>query len=141
VEDTGEVVDLGYLKGVVALYQERLNKFSEIPELVDFFFKKKLEYEKDLLQWEDMSDSALADMFDKLEKLLSNIEKWDQEKIEEVLMPAAEEVGDRGKMLWPLRAALTGKEESAGPFEIAEVLGKEKTLQRIEEAKNKVTSN
>jgi len=34
-----------------------------------------------------------------------------------------------------LRAALTGKKASAGPFEIAEILGKEKTLKRIEEAK------
>jgi hypothetical protein len=29
---------------------------------------------------------------------------------------------------------LTGKEASAGPFEIAEILGKEKTLKRIKEA-------
>ncbi len=52
-------------------------------------------------------------------------------------MPEAEKAGDRGKILWPMRAALTGKENSAGPFEIAEVLGKEKTLKRIKEAENK----
>jgi glutamyl/glutaminyl-tRNA synthetase len=33
-----------------------------------------------------------------------------------------------------MRAALSGKEKSPGPFEIAAVLGKEKTLQRIEKA-------
>jgi hypothetical protein len=31
--------------------------------------------------------------------------------------------------------ALSGKEASAGPFEIADILGKEKTLKRIKEAK------
>ncbi len=53
-------------------------------------------------------------------------------------MPAAEGMGERGKLLWPLRVALTGKEASAGPFEIAEILGKEKTLKRIEEARSLV---
>jgi hypothetical protein len=36
--------------------------------------------------------------------------------------------------LWPLRVALSGKKNSAGPMEIAEVLGKEKTLFRIKKA-------
>jgi len=50
----------------------------------------------------------------------------------------AEKVGDRGYLLWPLRVALTGKEASAGPFEIAEILGKEITLKRIKEARSLV---
>ena len=43
--------------------------------------------------------------------------------------------GDRGLVLWPLRVALTGKKASAGPIEIAEILGKEKTLTRLQEAR------
>jgi len=50
-------------------------------------------------------------------------------------MPEAEKMGDRGYLLWPLRMALTGKEASAGPLEIAEILGKEKTIKRIKEAR------
>ena len=49
-------------------------------------------------------------------------------------MPEAEKIGDRGKLLWPLRVSLSGKEFSAGPFEIADALGKEKTIKRIKEA-------
>lgn len=138
IKETEEVVELGYLKNVIALYQERLKRLSEAPQLVDFFFKEELNYDKELLRWKDMNDSALRKIFDKLENLLSDIKDWNRDRIEDVLMPAAEEVGDRGKMLWPLRAALTGKEESAGPFEIAGVLGKGKTLQRIKRAKQKI---
>ena len=43
-------------------------------------------------------------------------------------------MGDRGKLLWPLRVALSGKKASAGPFEIAEILGKKETIKRIEKA-------
>jgi nondiscriminating glutamyl-tRNA synthetase len=49
-----------------------------------------------------------------------------------------QKAGDRGYFLWPLRAALTGKKYSAGPFEIVEILGKEKTLKRINEAVKKL---
>ena len=50
------------------------------------------------------------------------------------------EVGDRGYLLWPFRVALTGKKASAPPFDIAEILGKEKTLERIKFAKEKLKS-
>jgi len=57
------------------------------------------------------------------------------EKLKKIIMSEAEKTGDKGKMLWPLRVALTGREKSPGPFEIGEILGKEKTLKRIKYAK------
>ena len=129
--------DPGYIEKIVAMYQERLKKLSEISELTDFFFKEKLEYDKKLLKWKDMSDKEITQSLDKLEKILFKIDKgdWDKENLEKILMPEAEKVGDRGYLLWPFRVALTGKDASAGPFEIAEILGKEKTLKRLKEAR------
>lgn len=163
IKETGELVDLDWLKKIVSIYQERLKKISEINQLTDFFFKDKLEYEvaegeafisrprfaraKDLLRWREMTDKEIKIALDKLEKILSKIkaEDFDKENLEKILIPAAEEfakkigkAGDRGYLLWPLRVALSGKEASAGPFEIAEILGKEKTLKRIKEAKEKL---
>ena len=76
------------------------------------------------------------------------VDNWSKANIEKVLMLEAEKenppasplakpmrAGDRGRLLWPLRAALTGKKASAGPFEVAEILGKEKTLDRIRQAR------
>jgi len=129
--------DPGYLEKIVAIYQERLKKLSEIKELADFFFKDKLTYDKGLLKWKNMTDKEIAQSLDKLEKILSKIKEgdWHKENLEKVLMPKAEAMGDRGYLLWPLRVALTGKEASAGPFEIAEILGQEKTLKRIKQAR------
>jgi len=112
--------------------------------LVDFFFKDKLEYNKELLKWQDAADKEIKHSLDKLEKLLHKIKNgdWTKENLEKILLPEAErmsppdgKIGDRGYLLWPLRIALTGREASAGPFEIAEILGKEKCLKRIREAK------
>jgi nondiscriminating glutamyl-tRNA synthetase len=137
VPATGEKVSLNRLRKVIGVYQERLRLLSEIVELTEFFFKGKLRYSKELLRWKDMGDDDITVSLDKSEGLLSKIseENWTKANIQEELMPAAEDQKDRGYLLWPLRVALTGKKASAGPFEVAEVLGKEKALQRIREAK------
>ena len=140
IQETGEGIDLEFLAGIVGLYQERLKKLSELVELADFFFKKELNYEEELLSWKGMGEQEIRESLQKVKELLSGIleGEWNKERIEQVLMKEAETMGDKGKLLWPLRAALTGKEASAGPFEVAFVLGKEKTLSRIEQAISKV---
>ena len=137
IKETKEIVDIDWITKIVAIYQERLKKLSEITELTDFFFKDKIEYSRDLLNWKEMTDKEIKDSLDKLEKLLSKIEvaEFEKENLEEKIMPEAEKTKDRGRLLWPLRTALSGKKASAGPFEIAEILGREKALKRIKQAK------
>ena len=48
-------------------------------------------------------------------------------------MPYADHEG-RGKVLWPFRVALTGRIQSPDPFSICEILGKEESLARLNEA-------
>lgn len=134
--------NLKEIEKIVAIYQERLKKLSEIAELTDFFFKEKLLYEKELLRWKKMGDREIFLSIDKLIDILSKIEdsRWTEKNLEKVLLKEAEKEKDRGYLLWPLRVALTGKEHSAGPFEISAILGKEKTLNRLKEAKAKISS-
>lgn len=143
IKETGEKISLDLIKKIILLYQERLKKISEISELTDFFFKKRLVYDKELLRWKEASDKEIRVSLDKLLKILSKIkdEEWNKENLEKIILPEAEKFakelkkeGDRGYLLWPFRVALTGKEASASPFEIAEILGKKKTIQRIKEA-------
>ena len=77
------------------------------------------------------------------EKTLEKVktEDWQKQNLETILLAAAGKTGDRGKLLWPLRVALSGKEASASPFEIAGVLGQEKTLKRIKEARMLLEKN
>ncbi len=144
VSETKQDISFGVLSKIVSIYQERLKKLSEITELVDFFFKEKIEYDKSLLEWNEMSDKELKTSLDRSFKVLSGIkdEDFNIAKLTNVLLEEAEKfgqktkgTGDRGHLLWPLRVALTGKKSSASPFEIAEILGKEKTLKRLEQAK------
>ena len=137
VKETKERITFDSLKKIVGLEQERLKKLSEISELTDFFFKEKLDCDKEILKWKNMSEKDVKDVLDRLEEILSGLkpDKFDEENLEKILMPEAEKRKDKGELLWPLRVALTGKKASPSPFEIAEVLGKEKTLKRVKQAR------
>ncbi len=140
IGETNEEINENQLQNIVRLSQERLKKLSEIGELSDFFFKDNLDYEKDLLSWKNMTDEELKNSLEKLEKIISEIKEkgFKKEILEKILMEESAGVGDRGKLFWPLRVALSGKKASPGPCEIAEVLGKEKTIKRIKDARAKL---
>jgi len=141
VSSTNEMVNFDYLEKVVALEHERMKKLSEIGESVKFIFVDKLEYKKDLLIWKKMS---LEEVKNNLELIYSELEKLDEKKftkgnLEKVLRDLMErEEIKTGELLWPFRTALTGLKGSPGPFDIAITLGKEKVLERIQFAINKV---
>lgn len=131
------------LEYIVSLYQERMKKLSEIGELAGFFFEDQIEYDKGLLAWKDQDESEIKLALDKTYSILSEIkeDEWTEDNISEPLLEEAKNFGqelrgksNRGYLLWPMRVALTGQKASAGPFEVAAVLGRERTLKRIKEA-------
>ena len=136
VLSTGEAVDFEWLKKVVALERKRMKKLSEIGESAKFFFQDKLDYDPILMRWKNMTDREVKDNLDRLVNILSNIKTADftAEKLDAIIMPEAEKMGDRGRLLWPLRASITGLKASPGPSEVLAVLGKERALKRIKQA-------
>jgi glutamyl-tRNA synthetase len=72
--------------------------------------------------------SALADE-------LQSVEPWTAANIESAFRAVIERLGLKlGKLAQPARVALTGGTASPGIFEVAELLGKERTLARIRNA-------
>ena len=119
-----------------------MKKLSDICGLSDFFFTNKLIYDKDLLRWQKMTEEEVKASLTFSQKILSENKKWELKTLEGELFAASEKFNvekgypekNKGFTLWPLRAALSGKNTSPSPFEIADILGKEKTLKRIEDA-------
>lgn len=141
---------IDYIEKIVELEQPRFKKLSELPEKVDYFFKDP-EYDKELLRWKNMSDEEILATLDKSIEIISDIVFKNyadskrsletciisKEVLEEKFLEESGE-GDKGKLLWPLRVALTGKRASPGPFEIIEILGMEETKRRLAAAKEKL---
>ena len=69
-----------------------------------------------------------------------NDSDFNRENLEKIFIKESERAKnkDKGRLLWPLRVALTGLEKSPGPFEILEILGKKESLKRIEKAIKKL---
>lgn len=125
-----------YIERVVALEQPRLKKLSEIAERVEFFFKEP-RYDADLLRWKKMTNEEIHASLESSERLIADISKFDLQNIEKAFLEDIGD-GDKGARLWPLRAALSGKKASPGPFEIMATLGKEESLRRIQSALGKL---
>jgi nondiscriminating glutamyl-tRNA synthetase len=133
------------LQEIVEVSRTRMKKISEIAILSDFFFKDKLIYDKDLLKWQKMTGSDIKDSLIFSQKILSDNKKWELKDLEREVFAGSEKFNaekgypekNKGFLLWPLRVALSGKDSSPSPFEIAYILGKEETLKRIKDAINK----
>ena len=145
---SGEIIDLKYLEKIIGIHQERLKKLSEIGELTDYFFDDNLSYKKEMFIWKEMTHDEVIKSLKFTKKLICDrIKKEDfnqnsfKEVIEEIVLSfnkslnlPPELMKNKGFVLWPFRVALTAKQASSGPFEIAEIFGKEETIKRIDQA-------
>jgi glutamyl-tRNA synthetase len=128
-----------YIQNVINLEKTRIKKFNELAELVSNFFVDELEYEVEMLKWRK---GDLAEAKERLTFMVSYLSDTDlaltpdnYEAIEETIKAdiKAKDLG-MGNTLWPLRVALSGREHSPSPFELLSVLGKEKSIERIQHA-------
>jgi glutamyl-tRNA synthetase len=127
---------------VIEVSKPRMKTLSDISELAGFFFQETITYDKHLLPWQTMSEREVIAALEAAKKVLTGAKKFDRKHLEELLVREAElfnleknyPLKNKGFMLWPLRVALSGSKASPSPFEIAEILGREKTLQRIDQA-------
>lgn len=123
---------------VVPLITERLEKLTDV-ESFNYFWKEP-NYDSNLLDWKDFSRNEIKNS---LTEVKSIIESWNWEDFNEPVLRLAlddlgKKLGDRGLVYWPFRVALTGKEKSPDPVEVASVLKKDIVLQRIEAALDKL---
>ncbi|MFC1617923.1 glutamate--tRNA ligase [Patescibacteria group bacterium] len=126
--------DKDFICAAIKLEQPRIKRFDELPDAIGFFFADELEYDPQGLIWRK-SDQAktIAALEQAINKLESFSEaNWQQDSLEKQMLAFAKESDiDNGTMFWPIRFALSGKDRSPSPFEIMQVLGKEKSLNRI----------
>lgn len=121
---------------------ERAHNKNDIKEAVsageyDWAFEGP-EYDSELLLWKN--DTDIKEVLPRLQKAIELLKNGDFSTLDTIkssIWPYAEEVG-RGELLWPLRVALSGRRQSPDPFTIANIIGKEETLARIQTACDKI---
>ena len=133
------ISDEDYVRSTLPLVQDRARTLVDVPELTRFFFVEELEYETKLLVEKDMTPEralyALEVSYDRIKDLTP----FDAENMEKVLRPLAAELGMKtGHLFGALRTATTGRTAAPPLFQTMEVLGKARSLRRIEAAIEKL---
>ncbi|MGB9607724.1 MAG: glutamate--tRNA ligase [bacterium] len=125
---------ISILEQIIPLVQERAKTLGEIGRWTDYFFLEKINYDEQAVE-EWLRDSEHRRLLSLAEEALSQCEPFTKEKVEEVLRGLAEKEGVKAKEIFhPLRVAVTGRTVSPPLIESLVILGKERTLKRIEEA-------
>jgi glutamyl-tRNA synthetase len=137
---SGEATMSAMLVPAINLVRERAVALADFPALYSFIFALP-EYAPQILVWKKGTKEGAVENLARVEALCAAIApgEWSKSSLEASVMPFAEERG-KGDVLWPLRVALSGKEQSPAPFDIAAVLGKEESLRRIALARTKLAS-
>ena len=123
----------GFLAKVIELLQERVSLLPDFVRMGTYFFAHPDTYDEKMARkrWTQESPGLMGQLATDLKAL----DNWTAEEIQQVFEQLIEEknVG-KGKVLAPLRLALTGVAGGPGVFDIAALIGKDSTLHRIEKA-------
>lgn len=126
-----------------AAYTDALERITRIPQIKELeqagefsFYTNDPAYESDILRMKgkierEVARTHLSEVRTMLESL--DREAFVKETIKSTVWDYATNVG-RGNVLWPMRVALSGKEQSPDPFTITEAIGKDAALKRIDHA-------
>jgi glutamyl-tRNA synthetase len=120
------------VRPLIELYKIRSHTLKEMAAQLAGYFVEDVEYEAEAVKKHVKGDD-LGERMRALHATLAATEPFDVATTERALRALAEERGlGAGKLIHPLRLALTGKGASPPIFDVAVVLGKENTLRRLE---------
>jgi glutamyl-tRNA synthetase len=131
-----EAFDQTAFEALAPLAQTRLTVFSDITQNVDFLFLD--EPADDEASWQKAMKPGAAELLRTARTNLAHAE-WRADALRGAVLAAGEEHGLKlGKAQAPVRVAVTGRTVGLPLFESLEVLGRERTLSRVDAALNRL---
>jgi glutamyl-tRNA synthetase len=125
--------DKKWLSKAINTLKERSRTLIELANSLRYYLVEDIEY--DLKAKEKfLNENSLASLVE-VKEALKTLDNFIAPEIERVFMSIVEKQKTKlGKIAQPVRVAITGRTESPGIFEVLEIVGKEKTLKRLERA-------
>jgi len=128
-----QTFDKKWLSKAINTLKERSRTLIELANSLRYYIAEDIEY--DLKAKEKfLNENSLASLVE-VKEALKTLDNFIAPEIERVFMSIVEKQKTKlGKIAQPVRVAITGRTESPGIFEVLEIVGKEKTLKRLERA-------
>lgn len=123
------------IQRMIPLVKERLKFISEVPAVSRFLFAEPGDYPQADLIPKKLDAQAAYALLETARPLVDALYSGTDEEAEEAFKKKAEETGAKlGDLLMPVRVAVTGSRVSPPLFGSLRVLGREKSLKRIDRA-------
>ncbi|MCW2815157.1 MAG: glutamate--tRNA ligase, partial [Nocardioides sp.] len=128
--------DAQLLEQAMPLVAERINKLTETVEMLDFLFVEEAGFTRDQADADKLLDDAGRDIVRASYDAVKDLPTWSTEAIQTALTAAlVEGRGLKPRVAYgPVRVAITGRRVSPPLFESMELLGRERSLSRLESA-------
>ncbi len=128
---SGQPNEIEVVKSALPIIQERIVKLAEIPAMLSFLFAKDFKVSPEELN--KISDEASQNILKVALSKVDSLTSWDHTSIEAVLRLALiDEMGLKPRVAFSaLRIAVTGSHISPPLFESLQLLGKERSIERI----------
>ncbi|UPT74324.1 MAG: glutamate--tRNA ligase [Elusimicrobiota bacterium] len=125
------------LKRVIALEHEKFKLLSEIPRLIEFFYKP-VEFDPKAFE-KVLKAPGAKDVLLGLAEDLAQAPSWTEKPLEERIRAfVAAKALKNGQVFHPIRVAISGRTEGPTLFLMMEVMGKDMVLSRLKEAAAKI---
>jgi glutamyl-tRNA synthetase len=124
-----------WLLQLIDLLKVRARTLDDIVRQAAPYFTETVEYDAEAVAkgWKDRE--ATRTILEAARETLASAPMWTSDALEPELRRLAERIGvGAGKIFQPLRVALTGVAASPGIFDVLVLLGRERSLARIDEA-------
>jgi len=137
VADPVPAADAELIAAGALLIQPRIGKLSEAVSMLEFLFVDGAGFKIDPDDAAKVLTPASAEVLEAAEKALAGLDQWAHGEIEDALRAALlEGLGLKPKVAFaPVRVAVTGRGVSPPLFESIELLGRDRTLRRLAQAR------
>jgi glutamyl-tRNA synthetase len=121
---------------LVDLLRVRGRTIDDVVRQTTPYLREELEYDEDAIAKHWLKDRAAAGvLLRETRDTLASLDDWSPDSMEKALRALAERRGVApGKVFQPLRVALVGSSVSPGIFDVLELLGRERSLARLDDA-------
>ena len=129
------------LESVVPLIQDRIKTLKEAGPMINFLFSETLSYDPELLIQKKMDYKSTLVALQKALPVINETDPFNANNIEDALRLLVDTLSIKpGQLFGTLRIATTGQKVSPPLFESLEIIGKDKTMDSINQAIQKLNS-
>lgn len=134
-ENAGYEPDDELLIKIAPILQERLPTLDEAVQKAEFFFKDKVEPKAENLIGKNMTAQDSIKVLERTLDIIRDLPAFEAERMDQPMRALVEELGMKaGQVFGVLRVAITAQEVSPPLFESMEIVGREKSVERLENA-------